>query len=71
MHVVVENDSLTTVQLIQNGCLDSHPCKSLKDEIQRCVDRVTRVQVQPVFREASYVADYLAHWGHATQIRVQ
>lgn len=59
-NIHVESDSLTAVNLINGGCLASHQCKPLVNEIKKLLPEVDRPQVTHVFREANQVADRLA-----------
>lgn len=61
--IMVESDSLTAVKFINGGCLHSHQCKPLVNEIHKLMAELESIQVSHVFREANQVADRLANCG--------
>ncbi|RYR15598.1 hypothetical protein Ahy_B04g072447 [Arachis hypogaea] len=62
-NIIVESDSLAALKLINNGCLDSHPCAPLVEDIKilsRCIPTVAWSYTP---REGNIVADHLAKKG--------
>lgn len=59
-NIHVESDSLIAVNLINGGCLASHQCRPLVNEIKKLIPEVDRAQVTHVFWKANQVADCLA-----------
>lgn len=59
----VESDSITVVNFINGGCLATHSCRPLVNEIIKLFPSAGGIQVSHVFREANQVADWLANYG--------
>lgn len=59
----MESDSLTAVNFINGGCLDSHQCSPLVNAIQKLMADNDRINISHIFREANQVADCLASFG--------
>lgn len=61
--VVIELDSTTCIGMISTGCVASHPCASMVEEIRRILRTFVQVTWGHVFREANSVVDALEKFG--------
>lgn len=61
--IIVESDSSAAVNFINTGCLSTHQCRPLVNEIHKIMSELGNIRVAHVFREANQVADRLANHG--------
>ncbi|CAI0389214.1 unnamed protein product [Linum tenue] len=65
--VLLQTDSNTAVTLIASATTN-HPHYTTVAEIRRWLERPWQVKIEHVYREANFVADYLASLGHSLAV---
>ena len=70
-YLIAESDSSLAIQLILNGCSDTHPAAPLIREIKWMLALAQQVRCIHIYREANSIACPLANVGHSLPLGAQ
>ncbi|MED6109174.1 hypothetical protein PIB30_031176 [Stylosanthes scabra] len=62
--IEIESDSTAAIHFVKHGCVSSHPCYPLLEDITNLLPHFQKITWLHTLREANFAADKLAKKGH-------